>query len=225
MIKKKHIALILILSLFSVDINNVYADCSKELKKEYSQTRNQYKTTTKFDSNKKTYIAIIENVISDNFSYASAIISKYECKKISDTVTECYGIKPGTTLYANVIGKTNECNGIIRQDTIKLDNLNKYYGDSLCEGIEEFVLCQETYGREIDRETFEYRVNAYKENKQQKIEEEKKKNEEENNIINKITTYIKENIIQTIIIVVFVILATISTIIMINTSKKSRRLE
>lgn len=221
--RKKYIALTLILSLFSVD--NVYASCTKELEKEFLKIKSQYKTTTTFDSNTKTYTAKIEKAINDNFAYASAIISEYECEKISDTVTECYGIKPGTTLYANVIGTTDNCGGILKQDVIELDNLNKYYNDPLCEGIEEFVLCQETYGREIDRETFEYRIKTYKESKQQKIEEEQKKNEEESNILNKITTYIKENIIQTIIIVVFIILAIISTIVMINTSKKSRRLE
>ena len=224
MIKKKYIALILILSLFSVDIDNVYAGCSKELEKEYSQIRRQYKTTTKFDSNTKTYTAIIENAISDNFAYASAIISTYECEKKSDTITECYGIKPGTTLYASVVGKTEDCKSELRQDEIKLDDLNKYYGDELCKGIEEFVLCQETYGREIDRETFENRINKYKESKQQKIEEQQK-NEKNESSLNKITNYIKENLIQTVIVIVFIILLTISTIIMLNTSKKSRRLE
>lgn len=225
--KKKYILLAFILSLLWID--NVYADCSKETKKEYDEIQHQYKITTKFDSNSKTYTARIEKANTNKFVYTTAITYYYDCEQISDTVTECYGLEPGKSFYAYIMGKTSDCDIMLREDEIKLERYNEFYGDPLCTGIEEFVLCQEIYDREIDRETFEQRVNQYKESKQnvEKKEEEKKQKEEKekNNIINKIGTYIKENKIQVVIIIVFIILATISIIIEVKTSKKSRRLE
>ena len=206
-------------------INNVYAACTEELKDEYQNIKKQYKITTTFNSIDKTYTARIEQPETNKFRYATAITSQYKCEKISNTVTECYGLKPGTSFYAYILGNTKDCDIKLKEEEIYLDRINKFYGDPLCLGVEEFVLCQEIYDREITRETFENRINKYKESKKQKEHEKLKKQEEENKLTNKISTYIKENITQVAIIAIFIIIVIISSIVGYKTMKKSRRLE
>lgn len=221
--KKKYIAFPILLSLLS--INSVYAACTEELENEYIKIKNQYKITPIFNSIEKNYTVRIEQPNTNKFRYTTAITSQYKCEKISDTVTECYGLKPGTSFYAYVLGNTKECDIKLKEEEIYLDKLNKFYGDPLCSGVEEFVLCQEIYDREISRETFEYRINKYKESKELKHQEELKKQEEENKKENKISTYIKENTTQVIIIAVFIILVIITIMVGYKSMKKSRRLE
>lgn len=220
--KKKYIAFPLLLSLLC--INTVYADCTQQARDEYNSIKDQYKITNTFNSDSKKYTIRIEKPNNDKFRYTTAITSQYKCEKISDTITECYDLEPGKTFYAYIMGKSNDCNIMLREDEIYLKKNNKYYGDPMCSGIEEFVLCQEIYDRDIDRETFEYRINKYKESKEIKQEEEKKQQDEEK-IDNKISTYIEENKTQQIIIIIFIILLIISIITGIKSEKKSRRLE
>lgn len=218
--RKKYIALTLMLSLLG--INNVYADCTQQARDEFESIEEQYKITNTFNSDTKKYTIKINRANTNKYVYTTAITAQYKCKNISETETECYDVEPGKTFYAYILGKTKECNIMLREDEIYLKKNNKYYGDPLCTGIEEFVLCQEIYDRDIDRETFEYRINSYKESKHK---EEIKKQEEQNKTENKISKYIKENKIQIIIISVFIILLTISIVIGIKSTRKSRRLE
>lgn len=221
--KKRYIALTLILSLLCM--NKAYATCTQEAKDEFDKIKNEYKITTTFDSATKSYIMKIQEAKPDKFGYVFDIDYEYECKEISNTVTECTGLKDGTSFTATVMGVTNECSELVREDFIRLEKYNQFYEDPLCEGIEEFALCQEIYDREIDRETFEQRVKYYKESKQEKIEEEQKKQEEEKDVLNKTTSYAKENPLQIIIIIVFIVLVIISSIIGYKYIRKSRRLE
>ena len=119
-----------------------------------------------------------------------------------------------------IFGNTKECDELLKTINLNLAPYNKYSEDSLCEGIEEFVLCQPTYDKEIDRETFESRINTYKrtKNKNQKTPEIK---QEENEIL----VRVKENLVQIIIILIFIILIVITAIVTIKSIRKSRRLE
>lgn len=229
MIKKRYIALTLMLYLLS--INKTYAStCTDSVRNEFNQIKNQYKITTSYNSENQTYNMKIETANTNKFGYVFTIEQEYSCNKVSDTVTECTGLKPGISFYARVIGMTNECNDLLKEEEIKLIKNNEYYGDPLCEGIEEFVLCQEMYDKEIDRETFEERVEIYKEKQEIKQEEEKQQTEKEQankveNTINKIINYIKENLVQVLIVAIFIILVIITTIVTIITARKRRRLE
>ncbi len=221
--KKKYIAFPILLSLLC--INNVYADCTEEARNEFNSIKNQYKITPIFNSIEKNYTIRIETANTDKFRYVTSLKKTYECKKISETLTECYGYEPGVSFYAYVIPNVNDCHVTLKEEKIYLDKLNKYYGDPLCSGIEEFVLCQEIYDRDIDRETFEYRINKYKESKKQKEQEDLKKIQEENKTTSNISTYIKENTFQVIIIAVFIALLITTILVSYKSMKKSRRLE
>lgn len=229
MIKKRYIALTLMLYLLS--INKAYAStCTESARQEFNQIQNQYKITTTYNDENKTYNMKIETANTNKFGYVFTIEQEYSCNKVSDTVTECTGLKPGISFYARVIGMTNECNDLLKEEEIKLIRNNEYYGDPLCEGIEEFVLCQKMYDKEIDRETFEERIEIYKEKQESKKEEKKKQQEKEqeekiSNTLNETINYIKENFIQVVIVIIFIILVAITTVISIITARKRRRLE
>ena len=121
----------------------------------------------------------------------------------------------------NVIGNTQTCDDILKRTYLSLKPYNKYSEDPLCEDIKEFSLCQETYDKEIDYETFVLRVNAYKETKNNEKETKPNKNFD----INKIKEYVENNLFQVIVIAVFIILVIVTVTITITTAKKSRRLE
>ena len=141
--KKKYIAFPILLSLLC--INSVYAACTEELENEYIKIKNQYKITPTCNSIEKNYTVRIEQPNTNKFRYATAITSQYKCEKISDTVTECYGLKPGTSFNAYILGDTKECDIMFKEEEIYLDKLNKFYGDPLCEGIEDFIYDKEWF--------------------------------------------------------------------------------
>lgn len=220
--KKRYLILTLILSLLCM--NKVYATCTQTAKEEFKKLEKQYRITTIFNSKDKTYNMKIEEADSNKFDYVFTTDYQYECKKINDNETECYGLKPGTSFYANIVGKTNQCNEVVKEELIKLANYNKFYGDPLCEGIEEFVLCQEIYDRVIDRETFEERIALYKKDKESKPEEEEPLNQDKS-FIDKTISYVKQNLIQVIIVVIFIVLVITSLIVGYKLMRKSRRFE
>ena len=98
---------------------------------------------------------------------------------------------------------------------------NKLSEDPLCEGNEDFVLCNPSYDKEIDYDTFVSRLNTYKKNKGNNPSSSSNSVKEENAII----TYIKNNLVSIITITIFIILVIITIILTAKSIKKSRRLE
>lgn len=222
MIKKKYIISTILLSL--ICMNKTYAICTEQALEEFKEIENQYKITTNFNSEDKTYNMIIERGNPQKYDYVFTIDYGYQCTATSKTKLECTGLKPGTSFYASIIGKTKECNELVKEEEIRLKKYNKFYGDPLCEGIEEFVLCQEIYDKDLDRETFEQRIKLYKDKKNQQ-DDTKTDIEEDKNQEDEIKEYIEKNKIEIIIISVFIVLIIITSIVSYKMIRKSRRLE
>ena len=223
MIKNKYIISTLVLSLLCM--NKTYAVCTEQAREEFEKIEDQYKIIPEFNKQKKTYKLTIERAQPHNYDYNFYIDYTYMCHDISETIMECYGIKPGE-YEVNIVGQTNKCNEIIKKQTLELLRYNEFFDDPLCEGIEEFVLCQEMYNKELDYETFVSRVNSYKKKKQEKNNTENELNKTPKpTAIQKIKKNIEENLIQIIIIMVFVILLTSSILVAIKFIKQRRRLE
>jgi len=222
--KKKYIAFPILLSLLC--INNVYADCTQQARDEFKTIEDQYKITTEYNRETKTYTMRIEEGKPEKFRYVFSMEYDYRnFKKINENVAEITGLKPGMSFDVTIMGQMANCRDSVRVDYVKLKRNNEYYGDPLCKGIEEFALCQEFYEREINRETFEKRIESYKESKIEKQQIEEQKNSKEKNTLKEISTYLKENLIQVIIVVIFIILIIVTIITTIIREKKSRRLE
>ena len=218
MIKKKYIISTILLSLLCM--NKTYAACTQEEINEFKKIENQFKVTYEFNKTTNDYHITIYNPAPNDYAYTFKEDLNHMKYESGDGGTLTFsGIKSGT--YETIIIGLKECTDDLKTITFKLPELNKYYQDPLCEGIDEFVLCQPTYSKEIDYETFKSRVETYKKTKKNKEQTKKEEVTEENKILD----YIKDNIYSIIIITVFVILVSITTIITAKSIRKSRRLE
>jgi len=221
---KKKIILTFMLSLLCV--NKIYADCTQEEFDEFTRLENEYQVIYEFNKDTKDYNLVFTNPKPEMFDYIMYIKDDFNCNDIDKNITACYNV-PINEYQIEIVGQTNTCNDVVKTFTLNLPRYNIFSEDPLCQGIEEFVLCQSTYDKQIDYETFVSRVNIYKKTKQKEIEKEENKelNEEDNKNINKIESYIKEKPIEVIIIAIFIILVVISIIVITRSIKKSRRLE
>lgn len=225
MIKKKYIALIIILSLFSVD--NVYADdCKMDLIQEFKKIENRYKINYRYNIEKNSYTLILNYSTSKDYEYKTYDMENIECEQINKTTKECHGFEIGTYKY-QIDGKNDECSQTVKVMDIEIKELKNYSNDQLCKGVEEFALCQKDYYKDIDYETFISRVKSYKKTKieKEKLQKIKKQEEEKNALKNNVNTFIEKNKIQIIIVTIFIILVIISSIVMFKSARKSRRLE
>lgn len=217
--KKKYLALTLMLSLLC--ISKTYAACTDEQINEFKKIEDEYKVTYEFNKSTKDYTVTFYTAYPEKYAYVpdEAIVSK---KFVDATENEfTFSEVPPGNYTIEIIGLIDKCDGVLKTITLKLPKYNAYSEDALCEGIEEFYLCQPTYEKEVDRETFESRVNTYKKSKEKQELEEVEGPEEEN----KITEYVQENLIQIIIVAIFIVLVIITTIITAKSIRKSRRLE
>ena len=220
MIKKR---LLTLLSLSLLIPSIIYADCTKEEINNFKKLGDNYKITYEFNKDTKLYILTFYSPNPDMYDFISEDASVFSnCEVVDDKTATCNDIRSGEYNF-EIVGVTTECNMTFKKIEIKLPKYNQYSEDPLCDGIEEFVLCQPTYDKEIDYETFVSRINSYKKNHQS--------NSTNNNIENtekeesKIIKYIKDNLFQIIIVTVFIILVIITIILTAKSIKKSRRLE
>lgn len=222
--KKKYMALILILSLFCID--KVHAEsCELKIIREFEKISSRYEVSYRYNIEKESYTLILKHSTNPNYTYKIYDIENIECEQINLTTKECHNFKPGRYSYA-INGKNDECSTTVRGTYVEIKELQNYSSDPLCNGIEEFVLCQEDYYKELDYDTFVSRVNLYKKTKQEKTEEKiKQQNTKEETVLSKIISFIEKNTIIILIVVILIISILIGTIVMIKSAKKSRRLE
>ena len=167
MIRKKYIIATFMLSLFS--INKVSAYCTQEEKDGFKKVEEDYKVTYEFNKESKDYTIYFTSTEPEKYYYQIYTDDELKCNTIDEETVKCIHFKPD--YYSiDIVGVTSTCNDVLKEFTIKL-SYNKYWEDSLCEGIEEFYLCNPSYDKEVDRETFESRVNTYKKNQNNNDEE------------------------------------------------------
>ncbi len=221
--KKYKYILITILIPLLIPIT-AYADCSEEDIKEFREIQDEYKVAYEFDKETKTYILTFNSTSSENFEYTITenVEAFADCEATEDKKMICKNIPSGKYVI-EVTGSDENCQDTLKKIEMELPRYNEYSEDPLCNDIEEFVLCQPTYDKEIDYDTFVSRVNTYKKNHKETSEEPQKTQEE--TIESKIFKYIKDNIVQIIIITVFVIMIIITIVLTVKSEKQSRRLE
>ena len=222
--KKRYLTLALALSL--IGMNKSYAACTQEQLDAFKLVEKEYKITYELNRSTKDYTVKLQENENNKYEYVfSENLVKDKILSVENNTTIIERVYPGEyTVY--IRSKEELCNDNLKTITIKLPRYNIYSEDPLCDGIEEFYLCQETYEKEIDRETFESRINTYKKSKEQQNKQETSKdNEAKEKGLNELLTYIQNNPIQVIIVVIFIILVIITIIVTIKQSRKSRRLE
>ena len=109
---------------------------------------------------------------------------------------------------------SKQCEKVIDSISFKLPKFNMYSLDPKCEGIDssEFKLCGKYYEYNVDRSTFEKRLDYYL--KTRKINTNNNNTDKSDGFLSKIINYVEENLIYVLIaggilvlgIVVFVII-------------------
>lgn len=218
---KKLKYLIFTIMLFLICISNTYAACTQEEIDNFKKVEDEYTTRYEINKNTKKYDVYFNSSQPDKYNYVIYSGEELKCTDPDENTLKCSGFTNGE-YNVIIVGVTTSCNEILKEMKLKLPKYNELSEDPLCKGIEEFVLCNPTYEKEIDYENFVSRVNTYKRTKEQKEEVEQK---EEQTTTNKVLEYISDNLIQIIIIITFIVLLTITAIITANSIRKSRRLE
>ena len=223
MIKNKIILLMISLSLFMP--STIYADCTKEEIDNFKKIEDEYKVTYEFDKDSKTYTVYLTNPNTSKYTFSGSIFDESNSVSLTeDKKTKIEKVKAGN-YNVKILIANDTCEVVLKEISLELPKYNQYYNDPLCEGIEEFVLCQQTYNKDIDRETFISRVEAYKKSKKEKEEKENNSKNKEEKKDNEILKYVEENWFKIAIIVVFIIMVIITIILTAKSIRKSRRLE
>lgn len=210
--------------LFLTLITHTYAACTQEEINEFKRIEDEYKVTYEFNKTTKDYNVYLHMSKPEEYSYMFFSTEKINCSNQENTKLKCSGIKPGE-YEIGVASHTKSCIDILKIIVLKLPKYNTYSEDPLCNGIEEFVLCNPTYSKEIDYETFVSRVNTYKNTKNKENEIKQPEELTHNEILDITIDYIKDNLVAIIVIIVFIVLLIITIIITAKSIRKSRRLE
>ena len=218
--------MLIIALLFILLPNIIYADCTKEEIDYFKRIENGYKISYEYNKDSKNYTVTFYSPEPDKYEYMIYTEQKnlQNCDGISDNETICHNVLPNE-YYIEILGQTASCKDSVKEITLNLSRYNNFSDDPLCEGIEEFVLCQPTYDKEIDYDTFVSRVNTYKKTKKNEQKENTEENKKDNQVIDNISKFLEDNLFQIIIIIVFVIVITITIILTAKSIRKSRRLE
>lgn len=210
--------------VFIVLPNIIYADCTVEERKHFKEIEDEYKVTYEFNKDTETYDITLFNPEPETYDYLIFDEKIFEkCETINENETKCKNI-PSQDINMEIVGITDTCTDSFKEVVIYLLKRNNYWEDPLCEGIEEFVLCQPTYDKEIDYDTFVSRVNTYKKTKQREAAKEDN-DKKQNSILNKAFDFIKENIFQLIVGIIFIIVIIVTIILTAKSIRKRRRLE
>ena len=197
----------------------IYAECTNEDFNNFKKISDEYKVTYEYNQETKLYDITFYDPAPEKYTFVINGAADGEFK-IKDKNNYTYvGISPGD-YKITIKGITDACQDAFKTINLNLPKYNKYSEDPLCKGNEEFVLCQPTYDKDIDYDTFKERLEVYKKTK---AENNAKNNntKKENIVIN----YIKNNIVQVSLIAISLVLVIIIIIPIAKRQKKSRRLE
>ena len=197
----------------------IYAECTNEEVNAFKKISNEYKVTYEMNTESKLYNLTFYDPAPDKYTFVINGATDGDFSIHDNNNYQYLGLSPGE-YTVTIEGVTNTCKDVLKTINLSLPKYNKYTEDPLCKGIEEFVLCQSTYDKDIDYETFKQRVEVYK------------KTKTENNIktddINKnntIVNYFKNNIGQISLFTISLVLVIIVITLIAKRQKKSRRLE
>ena len=177
--------ILLTITISLVSISNVFAECTKEEINEFKKVEKEFKVTQTYDTQTKSNKIIIYNPNPQKYQLYTDLPDSAKCKREQNDLI-CTEVKIGE--YIILIKARNQaCEKVLKEIPITTKKMNKYYEDELCKGIEEFVLCQPYYEKEIDYDTFKKRTKIYKKNKLKESKEPPSESRE-----NKIINYVKK---------------------------------
>lgn len=206
----------------------IYAECTKEEINNFERLKDEYKVTYEFNKETKLYSITFYNPNPKEYGYTIGYQEDENTYNNTDltTIEETQFTKENVSYGKydiEVITTKGTCQGKLKRVTLNLSKYNPYSEDPLCEDIEEFVLCQPTYDKDIDYDTFASRVDSYKKELAEKKENNNKEAVEKKG--DKVLEYIRNNIFQVAIITAFAVIVIITVILTVKSQRESRRLE
>lgn len=224
---KKHVSILITMLSFLLLPNITYADCTKEEIEHFKEIEDEYKITYKYNKETNDYTLTMHQSISKDFTFViddsikMAIPVQEGCSIDEKNNIVCSRVQP-SKYKTSIVGNTEGCKEAIKSIEVNIPRHNKLSDDPLCEGMEDFVLCDPEYDKEINYEDFVSRINTYKNSQKEKEKQaENKKNNSDNIIIN----YISNNYQIILIVVTATIAIVLIIILMAKNLKQSRRLE
>ena len=217
--------------------NKVNAACSQYELDHFKEIESQYKATYYYDESIKEYVIEYYMPEPDRYKYQIAISTEgsINCDNADSNTIKCHGKDYDGEQILIILGSSKTCNDELKRDIITIPKHveNKYYGNSLCEGIEEFALCQKDYDKELPEEEFTARVESYKKSLSKKptnddTSKDGNNDDDHNNlntVFDNIFRYIQNHLAIIIVGTIFAILLIITIILKIKSIRKSRYLE
>lgn len=218
----KRIIIITLVSLI-FNINIIYAECTSKDTDYFKSIEDKYQTTYEFNKDTKTYTLKLTYGDTSSFIYdIEGPGIENASIEVIDNKLVIKNLNPGQyTIY--VEGANNSCNDIFKKEKIVLPQYNQYAYDPACEGIEDFVLCDPTYDKYLDYNTFISRVKSYKKSKTNNDTPNNNVEEKDN-----VLEWLKDNYFYIIYAIIGIILLLIIVLIIkaiYNNERKRRRLE
>ena len=220
--KKNFLIVILILVISFYKINVEAASCTLDEKKALKQEAQAIEIIANLDSEESPIHEHYYSVNFTNFNQKFYITDsdgaryEYNSKHNSDKLYGKYA--PGKIVTFKIYGAMGKNCAFELLSTIRVtfEHYNDYYLSPLCEGIEEYSLCQRNYSGKIESESwFVEQVKKYKASLEKQEEPEKEKN-----IIEEITKYLAENPHIIVIAIVVILLIIVIIVIKIKENKK-----
>ncbi len=191
---KKIVKLLIFTFILSFSLNfNVYAECTYEERTEISNDARNIEAFFEADLNNNKFIFymynLTDNLYVDISSNLTTTFKVYKYNYDGDFYSfSTSNINKVDTYLINIYSNKSGCYGTkITSKRITKGIINKYAKDSICNGIEEYYLCNSVLNTDInmtDIEVYE-KINQYK----KELEEKNNKEEEKFNIINFLKTY------------------------------------
>lgn len=157
----RKIGFFLLILLFPIASSKAYYCKYSEISKYKSLASN---ISTSYDYNQKgddvTFSITLNNLDKNLYIVDTTSNKTYWYTKDEIVITN---YAPGSIVKYNVYANNEYCNeDLLYTIRVNLPSYNKYYNDAICNGIEDYALCQRWYGHNYDYNTFISKVENYK---------------------------------------------------------------
>lgn len=166
----------LIIAIFCISIPNIVkAECSTDEKIALSKMVSNIKITPVFNEDTEKFNILISNITPN--IYFRDMNTKTNYQNTGGEVV-IYNVEPNESYRLKFFSAINACYGeTITSTYVTLPGYNKYYKDPLCEGLDEYKICQKWVNYNYDRAKFEEEINKIEKKEVEKLKQQKGREE------------------------------------------------
>ena len=167
---KKSFIFIVCLFIFPI-VTNAASSCNTATMSNISSLANNVNIVYEVDSSSKVpvFTITLSNLTSDMIVFDKNLGKTY--KGFANTGSEI-SIKTKTGGSYSFVIYSKQCKEQVATKSVSLPTYNIYYGDKLCDGLDDCDVCQKWYGSNSDRKTFELGIQECKKKQSVVVEDE-----------------------------------------------------